>query len=279
MTEIEKNYCKARKNTPLEHIDFWGINFADSSENAMTFKTYQSGKISRNDRHPWIEYLKEKSMIRHFEDVIGGEEESQVRLDISLYQRNDSNMSALFEFLKQRADFLKAHLHHVEKLSRMKITDVESYNYAALYHVGMAEDNGILRMVKFHFFTRWCEDPNRFYKDGYRDEEYLAYVRSMGISQYQKLAENAEYILEKCGGHLWMIGMDVAPEKQKYKIYLKNVTGLYQYLMNLLEEEGKRHLRKIAKWNEGHRECRIAGVALAMDSQNRMSFNLYYHVD
>ena len=277
--DIEKYYLETLQRTEKEYIDFWGINFTDAPEKELKLKTYQSGKISENTGHPLIKFLNERGMLMHFADVIDGSGKKQIRLDTSLYHRNDFNMEELFGYLQEKAQFLEVYIKDVKYLSRMKITDIENYNYAALYHVGVAEENGITNLVKFHFFTRWCADPNHFYKYGYHDEEYLEYVRSVDIIQYEMLASKAEYLLEKCGGHMWMIGMDISAQKRKYKIYLKDVNNIYQQLMDIVGVEGKKHLKEISEWNSIHKECRVAGIALALDTDNVSSVNLYYHVD
>lgn len=277
--KIERQYLNLIQNTEKENIDFFGINMVDAEENDFIYKIYQAQKTSKNRNHPLVDFVFQKGMLRYFADVQDSENPERTRIDISLYQRTDKNVQELFHYLQEIVPFFEKNKKQVELVSKMKITDVPDYQFASLYHVGLIEDKKIPEILKFHFFTRWCENPNHHTKEGYRDEVYLDYFRSIGIEVYEELAQKANYLLQKCGGHLWMAGMDLSSDKIKYKIYLKNVKDAYQYLTGILGESGKKRLMEINQWNEKHKECRLAGVAVAKDSDKVSSLNLYYHVD
>ena len=277
--DIEKNYCKARAQIPKENIDFWGINLTDGKDKELVFKVYRSEKTNRNTHHPLIRLLQEREMLRHYEDVLDSSKPERRRLDAALYQRNDANMEALFHYLRQTIDYFEPHYVNVKEISKMKITDREDYNYASLYHVGLLENKGEADLLKFYFFTRWCEDPNHHKNQGYRDKEYLKYFKTLGIPEYRDLAGKAEYLLEKSKGHLWMGGMDISKEKVKYKIYLKNIQNAYEFLPHICGEEARKKLEEICVWNKAHNECKMAGIAMALDSEGESSMNIYYYVD
>ncbi|MBQ8558850.1 MAG: hypothetical protein IJ439_02570 [Tyzzerella sp.] len=275
---IEEHYFDLVESIGKENIDFFGINVIDADERDLIYKIYHSEKVSRNRNHPLVEFVYQKEMLRYFADVTDSEHPELTRLDISLYNRNDSNMNDLFDYLLQTVPYFKSHVFDVKMTSKMKITDVQDYHFASLYHVGLIENKKVPELLKFHFFTRWCIDPNHHTKEGYRDAEYLAYLKSINIKEYLILAEKAAFLLEKCGGHLWMAGMDISHEKTKYKIYLKNISNAYKYLPHILGEAANKHLQEIECWNDKHKECRLAGIAIALDSYNVSSLNLYYHL-
>lgn len=276
---IEKQYQESIRATGKENIDFWGINLTDVGEHGLKYKIYCSQKVSQNRAHPLVEFVRQKGMLRYFADVADSERLGKTRIDISLYQRNDGNMEELFQYLLQTVPHFERNISEVKKTAGMKITDVENYHFASLYHVGLIENEEQIELLKFHFFTRWCENPNHHTKEGYRDQEYLEYLQSIHIREYEILVEKAMFMLEKCGGHLWMAGMDISPEKIKYKIYLKNLERAYEYLLYIVGDDAKCHLHRIKEWNDRHGECRLAGIALALDSENVSSVNFYYHVD
>lgn len=276
--EIEKKYNELIKRTGKENIDFWGINIMEDDEN-MIFKIYQSQRISKNVNHPLIDFLRKRDMVRYYADVLDTKNPNRKRLDISLYQRNDENMTALFGYLLKRVPFFASYYETVKKVAKMKITDEEGYQFASIYHVGLIETERCPDILKFHFFTRWCEDPNQHTKEGYRDKEYLTYLKYIDVKEYQVLSKRAECILDKCDGHLWMAGMDLSLEECKYKIYLKEIKEAYRYLPEILGGYFEKQLKNIGCWNEMHKECRLAGAAVAMDSKGKSSLNLYYHVD
>ncbi|MGN1267014.1 MAG: hypothetical protein ACI4UH_03655 [Dorea sp.] len=279
MTSIEKYYLDAFQNIGKENIDFFGINLTDANDTAPICKLYLSEKISKNRSHPLAEFVERRKMLRYFADVSDSENPDMTRIDLSLYQRNDSNMEALFAYLCKYVPFFGSRIEDVKKIAGMKITDVEGYHFASLYHVGLIEDENVRKLLKFHFFTRWCEDPNYHTKDGYRDQEYLAYLKDSGIEEYRILTEKATYLLEKCEGHLWMAGMDIFEKKTKYKIYLKNIKDAYEFLPYIVGIDAREHLQSIACWNDNHKECRLAGAAVALNTEKVSSVNLYFHLD
>lgn len=276
--DIDKHYFDLMQGMDYNDIDFWGINIVDLKEKQPAYKIYHSGRFRKDHNHPLVEFISQKGMLRYFENVKDSEHPESVRLDISLYQRNNENINALFSYLLQTVSFFEPYVSDVRLVSKMKITDVADYQLASLYHVGLIEKNGIPELLKFHFFTRWCEDPNHHTQKGYRDKEYLEYLQSINIKEYDILAKKASYILDKCGGHLWMCGMDIFPQKTKFKIYLKNVVDVYQYLPHIMGKYANEVLQTVEVWNDRHKECRLAGIALALDSCEIASLNLYYHV-
>ena len=231
--DIEGHYQELLRCMKKTDIDFWGINIPNSKEEKLTYKVYQSQKISKNRMHPLVKYVEKKGMLRYFADVVDSNRPNAIRLDISLYQRNDFNIKELLAYLTEYVPFFSGQIMEVKKVAGMKITNKEDYHYASLYHIGLVEKNNIPKLLKFHFFTRWCENPNQHTKEGYRDDEFLEYLRSINIEEYQILAEKASVILKNCGGHLWMTGMDIFPDKIKYKI---TVTETIKSFFNVISQ-------------------------------------------
>ena len=277
--QTEQRFLQMMQSTDKKCIDFFGINLTAAAPQTPTYKLYCSGNNSGTDSHRLVSFIRQKGMLRHFEDVADSSRPHAVRIDISLKERNDSNMHDLLAYLSAHVPFFAPHAHTVRQMAQMPITDVPGYGLAALYHVGTIEYRDTTELLKFHFFTRWCSDPNRHTKDGYRDNSFLAYMRQTQIPAYQTLANQAAAALAQCGGHLWMAGMDLSAGGVKYKLYLKDIQHIYDRLPAIAGQYTEGPMRDIARWNEKYPQCRPAGIAFALDSKNTPSLNLYYHVD
>lgn len=277
--DIERNYQEMCRWIGKENVDFWGINLIDAPGKRASYKIYQAQEVSQCASHPLVDYINCKGMLRYFADVSDSVRPGVTRIDIALTQRNNANMTDLFEFLKGYVSYFEPCMPLVKKISKMKITDEDDYTYASLYHVGFIEKNGHPELLKFHFFTRWCKNPNFHEKDGFRDQAFLEYLQGAEIEEYRNLARKADMILQKCEGHLWMAGMDISPNDIKYKIYLKNICHAYENLVCILGSEAAEQLKNVEKWNVVHPECTLAGAAVALDTGGTSSLNLYYQLD
>ena len=83
-------------------IDFWENNVPNSKEEKLAYKIYQSQKISKNRVHPLVKYVEEKGMLRYVAD---SNRPNDVRIDISLYQRNNFNIEGLLDYLTEYVSF------------------------------------------------------------------------------------------------------------------------------------------------------------------------------
>lgn len=273
---IEEQYQKTIQSISCKNIDFWGINVTNIPQKEITYKVYKSQNISQNRQYPLIAFLEQKGILGYYEDILDSTRPKVTRIDAALCQRNDQNIESLLMYLEEKVSYFSGHSQKVKEIAGMKITDVPNYNYASFHHLGLIEEKECVEMLKFYFFTRWCKNPEQFLNEGYRDNSYLEYLKRSDIREYVVLTGKAQFLLEKCGGHLWMAGMDISEEKVKYKIYLKNINHAYEFLMQVEEEEMKGHLHHIKGWNENHPECSLVGVALALDTENVSSVNLYF---
>lgn len=274
--DIDAAFKQKISRAGMDKIDYLGINLTDEPHKAPVCKLYYSQDASDIAGHELAAFLRERNMLRYFETVEDMERPHSVRMDLALQKRNDANMDALYQYFEEKIPFFEPHADEVKAAAGMEITALPNHRYAANYHVGLIEEEGVISLLKFHFFTRWSKDPDRPGKEGYRDQMYLDYLRSLPIREYAALADKIAYLLEKCGGHLWMAGMDLASDVMKYKIYIKNSKGLYRFLPDIMEAHGKEQLRMAEDWNRSHSEWKLIGIALGLDTRGVATCNLYY---
>lgn len=277
--QIEQDFLRLTEGADRKHIDFFGIDLSAAAPQAPTCKLYRSQDNVHHSSHWLVDFIRQKGMLRHFADVADSSRPDGVRTDISLQARNNSNMEALLAYLDAQVPFFAPHADTVKRMAQIPITHMPGYDYAGLYHVGTVGHGNTTELLKFHFFTRWCNDPNRHSKDGWRDGEFLTHLQQTQIPQCQKLVGQAAAALEQCGGHLWMAGMDLSDSKVKYKLYLKDIRHVYDLLPTIAGQYAEEPMERIACWNEKYPQCRPAGAAFALDTENIASLNLYYHMD
>lgn len=262
-------------------VDYLGLNLSERSGRRPVFKVYYSNKFSSGREHPLLQFLSEREMLRYFSSVADTLHPSCFRMDIALKARTDANITALFGQLDSMSGFFAASEKEIRKLAHMKITELPSSGMASLYHLGFIQNEDDVNLLKFHFFTRWCEDPDIPGKNSeYRDDFYLSYLKDSGIPQYERLARLMGQALKIAGGHLWMAGMDVGRQNdRKYKLYIKNPNPIYRELSGLFHGNLKEQLQDAASWHLLHPELSCEGAAFCLDSEEHFTINLYYGLD
>lgn len=280
-TEYQAFSGSLRQPLTAKSVDYLGLNLSERSGCKPVFKVYYSNKFSSGMEHPLIQFLLERGMLRYFASVSDTLHPSCFRMDIALKARTDDNINALFEQLGSMGRIFPSCENEIRKIARMKITALPSYSMAALYHLGFVQNEHDVELLKFHFFTRWCEDPDIPGKNSeYRDDFYLDHLKNSGIPQYKQLAERMERALKLAGGHLWMAGMDIGRQDyRKYKLYLKNPNPIYEELSGLFHENMGKQLKDAASWQLCHPELSCEGAAFCLDSKEHFTINLYYGLD
>lgn len=262
-------------------VDYLGLNLSEQPDCSPVFKVYYSNKFSSGKGHPLIQFLSEKGMLRYFASVADTLHPSCFRMDIALKGRTDSNINALFAQLGSVSELFPEREKEIRILSGMPITDIPLCSMSALYHLGFIQRREEIELLKFHFFTRWCEDPDNPGKNSeYRDNFYLDYLKSCGIPEYCRIAGLMEQVLVLCRGHLWMAGMDIGKRHyQKYKLYIKNSVPMYEELSELFDGNLKKQIEDAAFWHMQHPELSCEGAAFCLDSEKHFTINLYYGLD
>lgn len=272
-------FCASLEEPPVRQaVDFLGINVSDDTAAKPVFKIYYSRKFSGEERHPVQKMLSERGMLRYCSLVRDTVNRSCVRLDLALKERTDRNMEWLFEQLTCLTTLFREGEGEIRELARMQITDREQHRNSTLYHLGFTEQDEEITLLKCHFLTRWCPDPDQPGKDSeYRDRNYLEYLKNCKIAAYVELAGLAETALNQCGGHLWMAGLDMgAAGYRKYKLYIKQPSMLYERLPGILGETMAEPLKASRRWHQAHPEYGCEGAAFCVDSDSVHSLNLYY---
>lgn len=272
-------FCASLEEPPVRQaVDFLGINVSDDTAAKPVFKIYYSRKFSGEERHPVQKMLSERGMLRYCSLVRDTVNRSCVRLDLALKERTDWNMEWLFEQLTCLTTLFREGEGEIRELARMQITDREQHRNSTLYHLGFTEQDEEITLLKCHFLTRWCPDPDQPGKDSeYRDRNYLEYLKNCKIAAYVELAGLAETTLNQCGGHLWMAGLDMgAAGYRKYKLYIKQPSMLYERLPGILGETMAEPLKASRRWHQAHPEYGCEGAAFCVDSDSVHSLNLYY---
>ena len=187
-------------------------------------------------------------------------------------------MEALFSWLAGKTELFEQSKEEVLQLAQMKMTDLSEHDYCSIYHLGITEKRSIIDSLKWYFFTKWCENPNKPAKNSeYRDAYYLNYLKETKCAEYEWLVECSEKILEYCSGHLWMIGLDIKNNcYRKYKIYIKIPSDAYEKLSEALDGNLGNQVIELEKWHQTHPEFEFNGMAICLDTEGVLSLNAYY---
>lgn len=261
------------KNT----LDYLGINFSEANSKPV-FKIYYATRVSPYREHPLIKFLYGRDMLRDFAMVKDTISSRYLRLDIAIKNRNDQNMTALFNELNSMTNLFDECKDEIIYLSDMRMTDAEEYRYASLYHLGLTQQDNVIESLKWYCFLRWCENPEVPGKNSqYRDEYYLDFLRKTNIGEFKQLIPYIEKILESCGGHLWIGAVDVKENGyRKYKIYVKDPENFYDKMNIILDKKVQQQLSDLSSWHMEHEEFEFNGLALCLDTEGEFSINTYY---
>ncbi len=285
---IEKEYenfhnqvlCKYQK----EMVDFFGVNISEAKENNI-FKLYLKGIFSESIDYPFIDFLKEKDMVRYVTEVRDNQINEIARIDIGIKNRTDKNMEDLFEWLRWNYLAFKRNENEIVNFSKMKITPLKNYKYASMYFIGATSFQNEDEILKFHYYTGYISNPDNLLSDlQFKDKYYLDYIKQIGIDELNRLIDMVAILLSKGCGNLWVIGTDYTIEgAKKYKIYLRNINeSVYGYLNSVLTQytfsKLTEKVTEIMVWNKKHVEYIIKGIAICMDINQTLSVNFYYQL-
>lgn len=266
------------------YVDYLGINISASCDRELVFKIYYNDKTSHFQSHPLIDFLEGKGMIRYLTMVQDKKGDSKIRFDIGIKNRTNQNMMEVFEWLGSNTQIFVRNSTEIKKLSSMKVTNLENYDYAGLYFLGFISVDDKISVLKCHYFNRVCENPDVLYKNiSFADDYYLEFLSKSGIRKFAELTDLAKKTLKLCGGHLWMSGSDYSlTSSSKYKIYIKNSINIYEGLLKSFSEEKYKYLKEqiyaVKNWNEQHREFFCEGFAICIDEQETISINFYFRM-
>ena len=224
-------------------------------------------------------------MLRFFTEIHS--DDSLWWFDIGLKNRINDNIENLFDILKIHAGCSEAVIDRISELSEMSISDHRDFRKASLYFVGIKESLNHQIMLKTHFLTRKCKNPDIIYKDiQYCDDYYLDFLRQRKIPLLTELIPYTQAFLVQNGGHLWMVGADFLDNNiYKYKIYIKSRTSdFFVRLEALLSEMGNNrflteNVHAIGQWAAVRDELCMDGMAFAMDASGNLSINLYFKLE
>lgn len=265
-------------------VDYLGINIASDLNRELIFKIYYNDKFSRTQSHSLIHFLEKNGMVRYLTMVQDQKEPHGLRFDVGIKSRTNKNMQKVFEWLDKNTQIFKIYCKEVRKLSSMKVTDLENYDYAGLYFLGFVSIDEKISVLKCHYFNRICENPDVLHKNiTFADDYYLDFLSNTGIQEYTDLVVVMDKALEYCGGHLWMSGSDYALSgSRKYKIYIKEPNDLYEGLLKAFSANVYETLRKriinVMNWNQQHEEFYCEGFAVCKDEQAVVSINFYFRI-
>lgn len=266
----------------LGYVDYLGINIHSALDGELAFKIYYSNKVSRQWTHPLIDFLEKKDMVRYVTMVHDRKNQFRARYDVGLKNRSDTNMVTVFEWLSKHTKMFEQYGSEILKLSQMKVTDKEGYNFAGLYFLGFISEADEIKVLKCHYFNRICKNPDILHKNiRYADEYYLSFLDESNVGCFSYLSVLAVEILKYCGGHLWMTGADYESNGQtKYKIYIKNPDIIYEGLLEVFLtkklEELVKNIRAVKLWNEEHQEFICEGFAVCENRTDNISINFYF---
>lgn len=292
MFEIEKafNNFKNDLDLPIDMgvVDYIGINIAENNNSLYEFKIYYAEEFSLGITHPFIDFLFEKKMLGYRERV-NNEKNGIKRIDIALKNRNNKNILSMFEWLTVNTSMFAKIQAEVKRLAQMKITELRDFNYSSLYHVSFVAQNEKIKVIKFHFLNRICQDPdilgiNIRYDNGY----YSDYLSMCNLFNFGKVLNAVNLFIKNHGGNLWMTGVDYTDNSDylKYKIYIKDISDFYGALTDtfLLIGFDKtsgiiQKIKCVEEWNKEHSEFICVGVAIGVDVQDEFIINFYFQYD
>ena len=286
--ELQKKFdefiSQNQKEFVDQKVDYLGINISSGCTNELIFKIYYNNKSSRTKSHPLIDFLEQKGMIRYLTMVQDKKDPRRLRFDVGLKNRTNKNMHEVYAWLSEHTQMFDKNRAEIEKLSAMKVTNLEDHDFAGLYFLGFIAVDENISVLKCHYFNRICENPDVLHKNiAFADDYYLSFLSDCGVNEYKEITPFLYKALEYCGGHLWMTGSDYALSSlRKYKIYIKNPVNTYGGLLKTFSDNEYQHLQKqisdVMHWNEQHTEFYCEGFAICRDENAAVSINFYFRM-
>ena len=275
---IETMYENFLKEIPAAanpaNIDFIGMNFDNTS---IFLKAYFDRKNSILDNSTIVSFLKSREMIRYYESVSESCLQYEYRVDIALKNRNNRNMKSFFFFFKKNSALFAKNERVILRLSSLKITDLPDFYYSSLYFFGYKRIGNIFHSLKFHFYTKSCQNPEYPNMGGfYQDKEYLEKLKTINIPEFYPIFPVVEKLLDTGLGHLWMIGLDIDNIGNKYKIYLKNPCDDTSLVTQVVNQTIGIDIAPAFDWLANHEEYCYTGIAICVGITGKLSVNIYF---
>lgn len=279
LIEVEKMYqsfiSSLSKTYDLNDVDFFGINF-DSNGN-VRFKIYFTQDASELIQDDFYSFLTEHDMIRYFESVTSSTDPTSFRMEYGLKNRSNNNINELFLFLEKNTQLKSSQLELAKRIANMKITNKANFDFSSLYFCSVEKQKNTDTKAKFHYYTRFCEEPDFFSaENAYMDDKYLQFINTLQNDKFNAIVQNASTVLRIPGTHLWMIGFDACPCGNKYKVYIKLPDGFSLMQLSYFSMFNKKVTKQICNWTIAHDEYYLHGLALGVDDNDVKTVNLYY---
>lgn len=289
-------------------FDYIGVSACSKRGTSPEVRVYRATDIPHDNNacSDLIDLLVSRNMIRRYETVFT-RDRNLIRFDIALQQRTDENMEAVFSQMRKQSEEFTANESEIRKAASMKITDAEESRYAALYHIGLAQNRGGaetggngIEGIKFYCLTRWCDNPAALEPgNDFRDQYFMEKIIDNLGADDSILFTLADNMLNNGLFHLWMFGIDIGKQnRSKRKIYLKSMTkdpailtvarNTMQDMLssdkpmeNLTENSGilqrlKKKTETILQWSFTHEELECRGIAIGIDEKKELYLNVYY---
>lgn len=279
LIEVEKMYqsfiSSLSKTYDLNDIDFFGINF-DSNGN-VHFKIYFTQDASELIQDDFYSFLTEHDMIRYFESVTSSTDPTSLRMEYGLKNRFNNNINELFQFLEKNTRLKSSQLELAKRIASIKITNKENFDFSSLYFCSVEKQKNTDTKAKFHYYTRFCEEPDAFSaENSYMDDKYFQFINTLQNDKFNAIVQDASTVLKIPGTHLWMIGFDACSCGNKYKVYIKLPDRFSLMQLSYFSMFNKKITKQICNWTIAHDEYYLHGLALGVDDNDVKTVNLYY---
>ncbi len=276
METLDEFVARHREDFVEGRVDMLGVNLAADGGHGPAFKIYYADKAGGGRTHPMIEFLRQKDMVRSVSMVEDKDDPERLRYDVRLAHETRENMEDVFRWLQENTGIFPLCGDEIRNLAAMKVTDGQTEDLSALNFLGCMSVGDTVTVLKCHYSTGIGSCKYHI-----TDEYYLDYLRDCGIPAFARLSQMTRAALGHCGGYLWGAGADYwLTGEKKYKIYVQLSFFLYQGLIEMFEKEAPLMAEQIGRlmlWSVGHPEFMCMGFGLALDEQNRLSLNFYYH--
>lgn len=271
-------------------VEFFGLNLSGEPQAPCTFKLYYNTAQSLNFTHPFIRELRERGMVRSLNHILDSTNIDYTRYEIGLARRTNDNMNWLLTRLAQIFPIAPSSkmAQVIDALSILRITDDEDYQKAALYYLGFIEQKfnvkkPYISTLKLHYLLRHCQDPNKIGKNFTVNNTFsLNQLQLSGLHTFKQLVDIVQPLVTLPGVEVWMAAIDFFKDKRrKYKIYLKNYAlHGYKTLSQSLAGYGSpilaEHVLGYEKWVTAHPELEQYGLAICLDSTQKLTVNFYH---
>lgn len=282
--EVDKKIFEFFPEDVIENInpeinDFLGMNITSDSETDIAFKIYYGNKYSKQvyeklGDDSLVNFLFEKDMISYLGIVHDKNNSKYTRFDIGLQCRNNSNMQDMFSRLEENVSFFGKYKDEILKLSKMKASMMDDYDYSSLFFLGFVKDKTGIKTLKCHWLNK-----NREGHEIFNDDYFINFIQESGVVKLQELVPYAQSSILNCGRHMWMEGIDYNEKcSEKHKIYIDYPQNFFDGILKSIPEnaEFESKINLIRGWHEIHPEFYIDGFAIGKNVKDNLTLNIYF---